>query len=130
MSNELPRMLLVEDSPTDALLVKHALRREYAIDAVRSAGEAMARLRDNAYLVVITDYGLPDMSGLDLLAWVKEQGLTVPVRGIERSPIRPLPAFASSSRSRSSDNRASPLTACRSPVVTAHLHVTNVRLNL
>ena len=40
MSDELPKVLLVEDSPTDALLVKHALRKEYEVVHVRTQADA------------------------------------------------------------------------------------------
>ena len=84
-----PTVLLVEDSPTDALIVKHALRRRFAVDHVRDAVEARELIAGGRYAAVITDYSLPVGDGLELLRWVNDLRLDVPVimvsgRGDER----------------------------------------------
>ena len=72
-------ILLVEDSPTDALIVKHALRNYLAVEHVRSPRDAQECLRNARYAAVVTDYCLPGMDGLHLQKWIAEQGLDVPV---------------------------------------------------
>lgn len=74
-----PRVLVVEDCPTDALIVKHALRKDYDVEHVASAAEARRRLLDSVYGGVITDHCLKGETGLDLLQWITEQGIDVPV---------------------------------------------------
>ena len=73
-------VLVVEDSPTDALIMKHALRTAYSVEQVRTPREAQERLRDGSYVAVITDHFLRgEGTGLDLLKWIGEQGIDVPV---------------------------------------------------
>ena len=60
------RILLVEDCPTDALIVRHALRMEYEVEHVVSVADARQRLLDSVYVAVITDHGLKTDTGLEL----------------------------------------------------------------
>ena len=83
------RVLLVEDSPTDALIVKHALRQHYQVHHTCSPEDAKELLRHHTYAAVITDYYLPGMTGVEFLRWILAQGTSVPVvlmsgRGDER----------------------------------------------
>lgn len=73
------RILLVEDCPTDALIVRHALRKEYEVEHVASVADARQKLLDSVYAAVITDHGLKTDTGLDLLRWITAQEIDVPV---------------------------------------------------
>jgi len=73
------KLLLVEDSPTDALIVKHALKSTYDVTHVRSPGEGRDLLLKNDYVAVVTDYYLRGETGLDLQRWISEQRIDVPV---------------------------------------------------
>jgi DNA-binding response OmpR family regulator len=44
----------------------------YSVDSASSGGEALAKLGENIYHVVIFDYRLPDISGTDLLRRANE----------------------------------------------------------
>ena len=58
------RILLVEDEPLIRDLLTHNLHAEgYAIDAVATATEALARLSRQPYALVIADWRLPDGDG-------------------------------------------------------------------
>lgn len=74
------RILLVED---DSLLgdgVCAGLRREEnAVDWVKNGETALSAMAETQYDCVILDIGLPKMSGLDVLAHVRESNNTVPV---------------------------------------------------
>ncbi len=72
-------VLLIEDSATDALIVKHALRRSYAVTHVRTAEEAMQRLLSGTPALVLSDYFLPGGTVVDIQQWIAEHGLDVPV---------------------------------------------------
>jgi len=74
-------VLLLEDCQTDALLVKHALRRQFDVTHVQTLPQAMKRLEtaEHPYAAIITDYRLQGATGLDLLRWISAQGIDVPV---------------------------------------------------
>ena len=72
-------ILLVEGSATDALIVKHALRKHFVVQHARTAHEAQELLKSNAFAGVVVDYSLPETNGLVLQQWIVHQGLEVPV---------------------------------------------------
>lgn len=83
------RILLVEDSPTDAQIVRRALRQTSGtmdvfrglFDVIRADRLAMARLslEQEAFDVVLLDLQLPDSQGLDTLAEVRAAAGDVPI---------------------------------------------------
>ncbi len=108
MTRSLNTILLVEDDPTDALLVQRAVRRragnirlqhaadgEQAIDYLNGAGEFSDRLEHPLPQIVLLDLKLPRASGFDVLAWVKNQ-----------PRLRKLPIIVLSSSDEPGDMRA------------------------
>src|SRR5437899_4246811 len=68
------RIMVVEDDPATNKFMRYTLERDgHTIDAVHDGGEAAAMLARGVaqYGVVVTDHGLPTMSGLDLVALVR-----------------------------------------------------------
>jgi len=62
------RLLVVEDDPAVRTTVVTFLELEgYAVDAVSSTGEALERLSENSYPIIITDIYIDDRTGLDVL---------------------------------------------------------------
>ncbi len=62
------RFLIVEDEATLRESLRRVFGREgYAVDAVASAEEALARLDESAYDVILTDIILPGIDGIELL---------------------------------------------------------------
>ncbi|HXU05575.1 MAG TPA: ATP-binding protein [Polyangia bacterium] len=77
-----PRILLVEDDPDTGELLGELLQNAgYAVNTVRSAKAALDSDLDNVDLV-ISDIGLPGVSGLDLMRTIR-QGR--PLRGVALS---------------------------------------------
>ncbi len=75
------RVLLVEDSADDALLLARELRRGgYALQMTRveTADDMHAALTDQTWDVVIADYNLPHFSALAALQIVRQTGLDLP----------------------------------------------------
>ncbi|KXU82544.1 two-component system response regulator [Paraburkholderia monticola] len=64
-------ILLIEDDPTEAQAVYAALHRDHDISRVGSGEEAVRFLRGHPVDLVIVDWQLPRMSGLDLLQWIR-----------------------------------------------------------
>jgi DNA-binding response OmpR family regulator len=74
------RLLLVEDEARIAELERSALiRAGFTVDAVSSAGDALAALGIGSYDAVILDLGLPDGDGLEVLKKARRTGQTMPV---------------------------------------------------
>ena len=69
-------ILLVEDNPNDARLVREMLaqtgRRKYHIDCVDCVGRVSAALRQRDAAAVILDLSLPDSEGLETIRWVQD----------------------------------------------------------
>jgi two-component system OmpR family response regulator/two-component system response regulator QseB len=74
------RVLLAED---DALLgdgLRSGLRQQgFAVDWVRDGAAAERELRAEPYAAAVLDLGLPRVDGLDVLARVRQAGITIPV---------------------------------------------------
>jgi len=62
------RLLVVEDDPAVRTTVVTFLELEgYSVDAVSSTGEALERLSENSYPIVISDIYIDERTGLDVL---------------------------------------------------------------
>lgn len=73
-------VLVVDDEPQMLIAIHETLRREgYSITTAGSAREAMCRLREKYYHLVITDMRMPEMTGFDLLKKVKASTPQTPV---------------------------------------------------
>ncbi len=83
MAKEKLRVLMVEDNPTDGLVVKKRLQKDNAFDYevthVVSGEEALISLEKNSYDIVLLDYNLPKMGGMEILAVIKRKNIEVPV---------------------------------------------------
>jgi PleD family two-component response regulator len=75
------RVLLIEDSENEALLLLSGLRRggfEPQFQRVQTLAEMSAALQAQAWDIVISDYTLTHFSGLDALSALKESGRDIP----------------------------------------------------
>jgi CheY-like chemotaxis protein len=76
------RILHVDDEPTDLEITRIFLRRgendDFEIVSVLSAKEALKRLREEHFDVIVCDYKMPMMNGLELLEELRWNGSTVP----------------------------------------------------
>jgi PAS domain S-box-containing protein len=77
------RVLLVEDSPSDALIVCAGLRTggpgQFEVTHVESLREGLQRLSSADVDVVLLDLGLPDSQGFDTLAAIRRRAARVPI---------------------------------------------------
>jgi ActR/RegA family two-component response regulator len=68
------KLLLVEDDPNLQFTIQTALEAQgYAVDAVSTTGEAIERLNENAYPIVLTDIYIDERTGLDVLDAAKRK---------------------------------------------------------
>jgi len=68
------RVLVVEDDPALAELFKQgvAIEGSHELVVTETAEEALERFQENTFDLVIADYKLPNMSGLELIAAIRE----------------------------------------------------------
>jgi DNA-binding response OmpR family regulator len=77
-----PQLLLVDDDETVRTAVGDMLRgAAYAVTLAGSGLEGIAKVRehDGPYDLVITDLGMPDVPGWEVVEAVKQVGATTPV---------------------------------------------------
>lgn len=74
------RLLLVEDDPMIGDGVQRGLRQEgHTVDWVRDGDAAALAIAEGVHEMLLLDLGLPHLSGLDLLASLRRQGVELPV---------------------------------------------------
>lgn len=69
--SERPRVLLVDDEPRVLEALAPFLLRTYDVDTCSSAVAALARVREQTYLAVVSDLRMPTMDGVELLKHVR-----------------------------------------------------------
>jgi DNA-binding response OmpR family regulator len=73
-------ILVVEDeAPVAASLRRAFTRRGHHVEVAASGEETLKALDDRTYSVLVLDWGLPDIDGLELVAQLRKAGRTVPV---------------------------------------------------
>jgi signal transduction histidine kinase len=75
------KVLLIEDCETDALFIRHELERggyHVASRRVENGKSLKAALEKDSWDLVISDYRLPQFSGLDALKIIQQKGLDQP----------------------------------------------------
>jgi serine phosphatase RsbU (regulator of sigma subunit) len=67
-----PRILLVDDDPLLLAGLKRQLRRQFQIETAPGAEEALQMVAgEDPYTVVVSDFRMPGMNGIELLARIK-----------------------------------------------------------
>lgn len=66
-------ILVVEDDPVSSLLLSRTIAKHGArVQAVSNGSEALARLAEKRYPVIVTDIRMPDMDGLELVKRIRQ----------------------------------------------------------
>jgi len=76
------RLLLVEDNEDHKALIHHAFQRKdpaVEVTAVENGPAALEMLGRDHYDIIILDYSLPRLNGLEVLSRIQDQGNTTPV---------------------------------------------------
>ncbi len=75
------KALIVEDSKEDAvLLLHHLLKEEYDVQSeiVQTAAEMKTALAEGVWDIILSDYSMPQFSGLEALSILQQSGLDIP----------------------------------------------------
>jgi PAS domain S-box-containing protein len=78
----IPSVLVVEDNPQDQVaLISTLTQAGFQVETAATGAQAIARAREKAFTAITLDLLLPDMTGLDVLASIRAEGLNrdVPV---------------------------------------------------
>lgn len=93
----MPEILVVDDSEFDLAVVKNVFRGlgDWRAEYVNDGERALVCLNERRYDLILTDLHMPQMSGLELLKAVREQGINVPVvvmsaKGSEEAVVKAL----------------------------------------
>ena len=81
-TNELARgrVLVVEDDPAIRMLLQLTLQRmELDVWTAHNGVEALDILRERSFDVLMLDFMMPGMTGLELSSWVRHSDPTVPI---------------------------------------------------
>jgi DNA-binding NtrC family response regulator len=78
--NEMPHILLVEDDDSTRELIEEILVLEgYKITSAINGLEAKELLQKEKFNLLITDFKMPGLNGLELLAWCNEEKIKSPM---------------------------------------------------
>src|SRR6185503_16329520 len=73
------RVLLVDDDPDALDMLRRVLEESEAeVETALSAEDALERLGRQGFDVIVSDIGMPDRDGYELIAEVRKRGLRVP----------------------------------------------------
>lgn len=72
------QLLIIEDDLTILRALALLLGKFGELDVASSTSEALARLRAKTFDVIISDYELPDGTGLDILDWLQQNRVESP----------------------------------------------------
>jgi len=87
------RVLLVEDDAELGAATKKGLAQlGFVVDLLTSGAHVLRAVQDHPYTCLVLDLGLPQVSGVQCLSWLRQSGSTLPVvvvtaRGEKRTRI-------------------------------------------
>ena len=74
-------LLIVDDSKAMRMIVRRALRQsnlgEHQIDEATNGQDALEKLRGGHFDLVLADWNMPEMNGIDLLKAIRAEGMQV-----------------------------------------------------
>ena len=74
------KILIIDDDVTFSLMLRTWLgKKGFGVDTAADIAAGRRLLAEGSYDLVLSDMRLPDGDGTDLLQWIAERGVTVPV---------------------------------------------------
>lgn len=69
------RVLVVDDEPAiRALVTKIVERQGFAVESARDGADAISKLEQQSYGVIVVDLMMPNVDGYGLIEYIKQQG--------------------------------------------------------
>jgi CheY-like chemotaxis protein len=85
MTPKTRRLLCVEDDEDTCIILKFLLN-EFDVEAVPTGKQALEKLEDGGYSLIIMDLRLPDMSGAEVVCRIREIDAFTPIIFFTGSP--------------------------------------------
>lgn len=79
MDSQKPTIIIVDDDDKERRVISLGLKFNYNILLAQNGKQAVELINNNRVHLIITDFNMPEMNGLELLRWVKENYKTIPV---------------------------------------------------
>ena len=76
---EKQKVLILEDDHVSLLLVKKILETKYEVFSATDVEKSLNSLRENKFDAIVSDFMLPDGNALDLLNYINQHQIEVPV---------------------------------------------------
>ena len=75
------KILIIDDEKLICSSIKHYLERDeqYAVDTAFRGHDALMKLGDNSYDLILTDLNLPDFKEFELVEEIRSRGILMPV---------------------------------------------------
>ena len=74
------RVLMVDDNTEHInLCAEYLPKEEFQLEPAFTSGEALEQVKEGGFDIIILDYALPDMNGIDLLKKISMLGLRIPI---------------------------------------------------
>jgi CheY-like chemotaxis protein len=86
-------LLHIEDSPDDQVILRRALDKwlkvDFKLEDVSSARGALSILAQKGFDLILLDFELPDMNGLQVMKEIQKRGIKTPILFItgQRNPL-------------------------------------------
>jgi len=80
MQQHFPRILLIDDNKYGLMARRTVLEEQgYRVETATGGQEGLAKFEQQAFDLVVTDYRMPDLRGLQVLRRIRKQNERVPV---------------------------------------------------
>ncbi|MFA3781604.1 sigma-54-dependent transcriptional regulator [Melioribacteraceae bacterium 4301-Me] len=79
MDNQKPTILIVDDEDKERRVISLGLKSNYNVLLAQNGKQAVELINNNRVHLILTDFNMPEMDGLELLRWAKENYKTIPV---------------------------------------------------
>jgi two-component system response regulator HydG len=78
--NKGKKLLIVDDDPSfNEMLSNYLLRNDFMVESAHSGQSALELLKNHKFDLVLTDFKLPKMNGLELIEIIKKEKAQIPV---------------------------------------------------